>query len=156
MWRRMAFEGLRRLVLQPLHRQVRGMTLGARGLVIDAEDRVLLVRHTYAPGWLMPGGGVERGETLEDALRRELLEEAGVEVEGRPRLFGIYSNHSRFPGDHVALYVVRAFRRRPWQPGAEIAAAEFFPRAALPADATGGTRRRLAEVLDGAEPDGLW
>lgn len=156
MWRRMAFRGLSNLVLQPMHRQLRGMTLGARGLVIDADGKVLLVRHTYAPGWIFPGGGVERGETMERALRRELDEEAGVEVEGRPILFGIYSNHSRFPGDHVGLYVVRSFRRRPWRPDREIADARFFVPAELPEEATEGTRRRLKEVLDGEEPDGLW
>ena len=43
------------------------MTLGVRGLVIDKGQRVFLVTHTYVPGWQLPGGGVEPGETMAEA-----------------------------------------------------------------------------------------
>ena len=52
----------------------RPMTLGVRGLVHNrADDTVFLIRHTYVPGWQLPGGGVEPGETMEEALGRELM-----------------------------------------------------------------------------------
>lgn len=51
---------------------------------VDAEGRVLLVRQLagpYAGAWLLPGGGVDEGETTLEALRREMREETGCEIE---------------------------------------------------------------------------
>src|SRR5919112_1271040 len=76
--------GIRRL-LHLYWRFSRGLTLGVRAAVIDAENRVFLVRHTYVSGWHLPGGGVEAGETAVDALTRELREEACIEIAGEPR-----------------------------------------------------------------------
>mgnify|MGYP003398834947 CR=1 FL=1 len=69
---------LRILVTRAILRLTRGMTLGSRTAVIDGEGRFMLVKQTYAPGWIFPGGGVERGETCEEAARREVEEEAAI------------------------------------------------------------------------------
>jgi ADP-ribose pyrophosphatase YjhB (NUDIX family) len=138
----------------------RGLSLGVRGLVVDAEGRVLLVEHTYIPGWYMPGGGVERGETAEEALRRELMEEAGVEMIGRPTLLSIHDNRQRFRGDHILFYRVDHWRSAEPSQRGEILNRGWFALDALPPLTTRGTRRRLAEALGGeedpSEPHPFW
>ncbi len=147
---------LRKIVsrgLQGYWRISRGLTLGAQGCVLDAGNRVLLIRHTYRPGWHFPGGGVEKHETVESALIRELHEEAGIIVEGRPRLFGLYGNGRLFPGDHIALYVVRSWSQPRIPPqNHEIAEQGFFASDKLPADINRPTRLRINEILAAGAP----
>jgi 8-oxo-dGTP pyrophosphatase MutT (NUDIX family) len=144
------------LVLQPYYRQFRGMTLGTRTAVLDSNSRVMLVRHTYAPGWVLPGGGVERGETIYQSAKREIREEAAIVALDEPILHGICLNDLAFPGDHVAVLSLRQFRSEAFKPNGEIAAAEFFPLASLPAGVTEGTRRRLQEIAGGVEVSPRW
>jgi ADP-ribose pyrophosphatase YjhB (NUDIX family) len=135
----------------------RGMTLGVRGLVIDGEGRILLVRHSYTPGWHMPGGGVEPGQSLSDALAEELRQEANVALEGEPLFLGFYFNEGVSRRDHVGVFVVRAFRQTgPRLPDREIREARFFARHEIPDGVTPGTLRRIAEALDGVPPAVRW
>lgn len=133
------------------------MTLGVRGVVIDANDRVLLVRHGYVSGWCFPGGGVEVGETAADALARELEEEARVTLRAEPVLHGLFLNAKLSRRDHVVVYVIREFavpdeRAPDW----EISEARFFPHSALPEGTTAATRARLSEIFDSAPVASLW
>src|SRR5262245_7862211 len=89
----------------------RGMTLGVRALVVDDERRIFLVKHSYVRGWHLPGGGVEPGETLIDALIRELAEEGNIEPTAPPVLHGVFFNKRASQRDHVAVFIVRAFRQ---------------------------------------------
>ena len=154
---RRAIEPALRRVLHLHWRVSRGLTLGVRAVVIDAAGKVFLVRHSYVAGWHLPGGGVETGETLADALARELAEEGNIQVVGTPPLHGIFFNPVDSPRDHVAVFVVRVFRQdgAP-RPNREIVDHGFFALAALPPDTTPGTRRRLAEVLEGAPTAAKW
>jgi 8-oxo-dGTP pyrophosphatase MutT (NUDIX family) len=146
-----------RRLMQPIWRFQRSLTLGAQGVVIDADGRVMLVRHTYRPGWCFPGGGVEKGETVLTALKRELHEECGVAVDGTPDIFGIYSNESAFPGDHVVLFIVRQWHRTHVPaPNYEIEAHDFFAVDPPPDGCAPATERRLAEVFGGAARDADW
>ena len=133
------------------------MTLGAQGVVLDDQQRVLLVRHTYRPGWHFPGGGVEKNETIQSALLRELYEETGVEPIEPPELFAIYANFTAFPSDHIALFVVRNWRRPVIpKPNAEIVEHGFFAHDAMPDSAHLSIRRRLAEIRGNGRPDENW
>jgi ADP-ribose pyrophosphatase YjhB (NUDIX family) len=150
-------ERLRSRLLHWSFLAARPMTLGVRAIVISADDKIMLVRHGYISGWHFPGGGVEVGETCVQSLTRELEEEACIAIDGAPVLHGLFFNAQSSRRDHVAVYVVRSFRvlgeRAPdW----EIAEARFFPRSALPEDATKATRARLAEIFDSAPLSERW
>jgi 8-oxo-dGTP pyrophosphatase MutT (NUDIX family) len=133
------------------------VTLGAQGLVIGEGGRVLLIRHGYRPGWHFPGGGVEVGETVEMALARELHEETGVILTGPAEFRGLYANFQIFPGDHVALFVVRAWEQPAIPPAnAEIAEQGFFHWQSVPESTVQGPRRRLAEVFGGTAQLASW
>ncbi|WP_061931594.1 NUDIX domain-containing protein [Aureimonas sp. AU22] len=134
----------------------RSMTLGARIVALDAEGRVFLVRHGYREGWYMPGGAVDPGETALEAVQREAREEGNLVCDETPRLVGVYYNR-REGRDHVLVYRCdRARQTTPRRPDWEIAESGFFALDALPPATTPATRRRLAEVLDGAEPTPDW
>lgn len=154
---RRPFEPAIRRFLHAYWRFSRGLTLGVRALVLDGEGRVFLVKHSYVAGWHLPGGGVEKGETLLAALERELREEGNIELAEPPLFHALYFNRRASRRDHVVLYIVRAFRQiAPPQPNSEIVEHGFFSPQALPADTSRATRERIAEVLTGRPPSELW
>jgi ADP-ribose pyrophosphatase YjhB (NUDIX family) len=133
------------LPLLKLRSQLAPVSLGVRGLVFDAAGRVLLIKHSYIPDWHFPGGGVEPGETVIEAVTRELAEEGGVRLLEPPRLVGVFHNPHWTRGDHQVFFEAGA-----WEPclprrGVEILAAEFFALHQLPPDTTRSVHDRLAE-----------
>ena len=154
-WRR-RIEPFTRPLFFAVSRLTRGMTLGVRVVARDEEGRIMLVRHTYLDGWWLPGGGVDRGETVQDAAVRELREETGLIATAAPRLLSVHSNHRFFPNDHVLVFAVDAFQTEERTSHGEISDARWFARGALPGDVTAATRRRLDEIFQGTPPDPLW
>src|SRR4051812_15023021 len=145
---RRKFEPLLRRIFHTWFLLVRGMTLGVRAVVLDAENRVFLVRHSYVVGWFRPGGGVVLGEPGERGRGRERKEGGDIDPPAEAVLHGIFLNSHVSRRDHVAVYVVRQFKQdRLPAPNREIAECGFFAVTALPEGTTPGTRLRIAEVL---------
>ena len=145
-----AFQRLLSRALMMHGRLSRSMTLGVRAALIR-DNHVILVRHSYTPGWYLPGGGVEAGESVHEALVREIGEETGAVLSGTPQLFGIYRNVPIQRRDHVMLFVCRDWHQPalPRLPSAEILDCRLFAVDDLPPDTTVATRTRLAEILSG-------
>ncbi|MEM5585455.1 NUDIX domain-containing protein [Roseibium sp. AS2] len=133
-------------------------TLGVRVIVEDEVKRVLLVRHSYLDGWYLPGGGVDKGETMAEAARREVHEEAGIAAAEAPRLLSVYLNEGATGRDHVGLFHLASWSGTEsfLAPNSEIAEAGFFAPDALPDGLTRATGQRLIEFRSGQLVSGRW
>lgn len=122
------------------------LSVGVRLLLVQ-DGRVLLVKHVYEPDWYLPGGAVERGETLEAAARREAAEEVGATLHDL-QLFGVYTNFEMGKSDHVVVFLSRRFDFT-CQGDDEIERCELHPLAALPAKLSPGSAHRIQDYIDG-------
>ena len=130
-------------------------TLGARAIVLNAEQQVLLVQHTYHSHWYIPGGGVKKGESVKAAVLRELYEEVGLSVIGEPQLLGIY--HHRILGvpDYPVVYLITNFSLSEAN-SPEIKQMAWFAYDNLPSTTSPGTRRRLDEYFSRTPVSDAW
>ena len=124
----------------------RPILIGVRTMMIQ-DNKVWLVRHTYIPGWFMPGGGLKRGETLEQAARREVFEETGAQL-GEVALMGVYTSFRDWKTDHGIVFICRDFKIT-GQPDGEIAEVQAFSLDDLPQDLWPSHRLRLQEYTAG-------
>ncbi|MBR81149.1 MAG: DNA mismatch repair protein MutT [Acidimicrobiaceae bacterium] len=151
---------LRRLLFR-LYRRWTGLrpaklTIGVRALVLDDDGRICLVRHSYRDGWYLPGGGVKTGESLVDAMQRELREETGVELPETPqKVHGVFSSFNENKSDHVVVFVVNEWAVSP-SVSPEIAEVGFFAPDELPDGTSAATTRRIKEHITGVPPGHRW
>ncbi len=130
-------------------------TVGVR-LILDQNKTILLVKHTYQNHWYLPGGGVNKGETIEGAARREADEELGAEL-GDLCLFGVYTNFYESKNDHVIVFSCNSFTLT-GQTDHEIEGFDFFCIGDLPDNVSPGSLRRIQEYTDenGLTTVGQW
>ncbi len=148
-----------RIVVWLLHRFFlvsRGMTMGVRAACFNDRGEIFLVRHTYVPGWYMPGGGMEHGETALEALTKELREEGNLVMTAAPELLQVYYNRKTSKRDHVLFYRVTVEQTAPRPPDREIAESGFFSLDALPEEITDATLRRLKELSGDEARSDYW
>lgn len=127
----------------------RPLTLGVRAIVFDHKSRaILMVKHTYSSGWYLPGGGIESGESYATALKRELMEEVGIEFEGSA-IVDVYHNWSISKRDHVVITTINSWEKRDVVkiPAMEIAETSWFRLTKLPEELSPCTRFAIQAFL---------
>ncbi|HVU21174.1 MAG TPA: NUDIX domain-containing protein [Rhizomicrobium sp.] len=110
--------------------------------LVERDGKILLARHSYVSGWLLPGGGVNRGEAAEHAVIREMKEEIGLISSAPPELFGLYSRKAGWTTNVIVLYRLRDAQFT-FVPNAEIREVQFVDPTAPP----DGTPRSVATRL---------
>ncbi len=120
-------------------------TVGVSALVLDEQERVLLLRHTYRPSrpWGLPGGGLHPAESLEECLCRELFEETGLRIEVN-ELLSAASHHDRKLVDMIFMCrLAPGETLASFKASAEVVEARFFTLYELPDNMSPGQRKLI-------------
>jgi 8-oxo-dGTP pyrophosphatase MutT (NUDIX family) len=137
-----------RVLLHPVDMGVAAM--------VEQGGKVVLVRHSYKSGWLLPGGAVGRGEPPAEAILRELKEEIGLTHSASPQLIGLYTRrHALHATNVIALYRVRE-AVFVFKPGFEIRAIRLADPAAPPEGTSKAVCRRFAELMGEVSQAPYW
>ncbi len=119
-------------------------------VIYDPAYGIVLIERKFEPlGWALPGGFVDYGETVEQAVVREALEETGLKVKVRG-LLGVYSNPERDPRFHTitTVFQVSAEDYSTLAGGDDAAEARFFPLDDLPPDISFGHRDIIQDFVN--------
>ncbi len=101
-------------------------------VIVTIDGGIVLIKRKNPPyGWAIPGGFIDCGESAEDAARREIREETGLEIDNL-RLFGVYSDPERDPRFHTLTVVFTATAKGAPKAGDDAAEAQLFDPASLP------------------------
>ena len=138
----------------------RPLTLGVVAAIFNESGQILLVRHSYRKGWYLPAGGVKKGESVQEAICRELWEELGIKLSQESlKIRGVFYNRCDGKHDHAVFFEVRDFKGEVAPHSFEIAELSFFPLTLnsegdisfekLPADLGGSSKRLILSCLKG-------
>lgn len=135
---------------------VRPFIHGVKVVGLRDGDHVLLVRHSYQSShlFMLPGGGLDRGENVTEGAARELREETGCVLRDN-RVHGEFMSTAEGARNRITV-VVGTVEGEPRVDGREIIEARFLPLYNLPDNIAPATLRRLIEVRDGLPPSDAW
>lgn len=122
-------------------------TVGVRILLIK-NKKVVLVKHSYQTQWYIPGGGVRKRETYEEAIKREVKEEFDGTIISM-KLFGVYTNFYEGKNDHIIIFASSNFKVGKTKSG-EVEDIRQFSLNRLPSNISPGSKRRIAEYSRGS------
>lgn len=131
---------------------IRPKAFGVHAVPLTPAGKVVLVRHTYAKGWRLPGGGIARGEEPEAAILRELEEEIGLERWTDIGRIVDFEHRPDFRRGHGTLFRVDGIAYRPRR-SIEIDEIGEFDPGALPPGTTPFTREMIDEALGADAPE---
>ncbi len=123
-------------------------TQGVRIMIVH-DGSLVLVRHWYNSLWVMPGGGIKKHETPEQAAAREVREELGLDIGQLDYRLGTYANTKEGKNDTVHCFVA-VMKERPVlrkRFNLEVSDVAWVPFDQLPDGTSMATRARLAEHL---------
>jgi len=131
------------------------ITVGVNILLLSENNKVILIRKAYVSGWHLPGGGVKRGETLEQAIKRETKEEIGGTINSLD-FFGVYTTFMEGKSDHVIVFKSNGFSVKGII-SLEIAELREFSLNNLPKDLATGAKTVLKDLKSGSKKGfGIW
>jgi ADP-ribose pyrophosphatase YjhB (NUDIX family) len=148
------------------------MSLRARAVIPDGDGRILFDRTHHldrAPFYWLPGGGVEPGETSQEALRRELVEEASLRIEIDRLLYiseNLFVESGEYRHETILYYLAHVTGHEPGPPS-DPRMHEWHPPGGTPApflppdvaravalDFAGGFRREVLHLVTDERPQG--
>ncbi len=133
---------------------VRPVTLGVR-ILLFKDGKFVLVKHSYQDAWYLPGGGIKRGETFEQAILREAAEECGARI-NQMRFVGVYDNLDDYKNDHIVLFLSEDFIIDK-KGDSEIEQVSEFSYQQLPDNISPGSRRKIeAFISESLNSTGMW
>jgi len=131
-------------------------TTGEKVMLFNREGELLLIRNGYGDSslFVLPGGGVSRGESPAAAAARELCEELAIEIlDVNP----VWTFESTAEGKRDTIHLFRAVtEEQPKPDDLEVVEAKFFPLDAMPSALSPATRRRIAELKKERPIDSRW